>query len=92
MIDSYKETKDLFEKLNVDESHFVNSNDICTPIGCVEEIIEKIPEQFWAKNDLKILDPCAGNGNFHFSIYHRLIKYHTKENIMENILYFNEIN
>ena len=75
--------KDHFDKLNKDESHFVNSNDICTPIECVKEMVDSIPEAFWKRNDLKILDSCCGNGNFHAYI-------ETKTSI--NNLYFNEIN
>jgi len=61
----YIEVKEYLDKLNFDESHFVNSNDICTPMGCVEEMVDSIPKSFWKKENLRILDPCCGNGNFH---------------------------
>lgn len=51
--------------LNKDKSSYVNSNDEPTPIGCVEEILDKIPKELWKRKNLKILDPCGGNGNFH---------------------------
>ena len=72
-----------FDSLNLDINHFVNSNDICTPMDCVKEMIDKIPTEFWFKKDLKILDPCCGNGNFHAYIQ-------TKTGLQN--LYFNDIN
>lgn len=33
-------------------------------MGCVKEIIDEVPQEFWQRSDIKILDCCAGNGNF----------------------------
>jgi len=74
---------EYFNKLNHDETHFVNSNDICTPMECVKEMVDTIPHEFWARKNIKILDSCCGNGNFHGYIQ-------TKVNLES--LYFNEIN
>lgn len=60
----YEQAHDYFDELNKDKSHFANSNDISTPFGCVKEMVDAIPEEFWARKNIKILDPCAGNGNF----------------------------
>ena len=46
-------------------------------------MVDVIPQSFWGKKDLKILDSCCGNGNFHAYIS-------TKTNLKN--LYFNEIN
>lgn len=78
--------------LNKDTELIETSNDEPTPIDCVEEMISKIPEDFWKQPGIKILDPCCGCGNFPFVIYSNLKKYHSKSHILENILYFNEIN
>lgn len=61
---TYQEMEKYFDELNQDNSHFNSSNDICTPMGCVKEMIDAIPEEFWNRSQLKILDPCAGNGNY----------------------------
>lgn len=81
--DPYVKLKWFLDKLNFQEYHFVNSNDICTPMGCVEEMINTIPKDFWENKDLKILDPCAGNGNFH--------AYIVQKTPLKN-LFFNDIN
>ncbi|GHV16187.1 hypothetical protein AGMMS49938_15930 [Fibrobacterales bacterium] len=79
----FDEIKCYFDKLNSDQNHFVNSNDICTPMECVKEMIDSVPNEFWKRDDIKVLDSCCGNGNFH--AYANL-----KTSI--NNLYFNEIN
>jgi len=81
--DGYGKLKIFLDKLNFEDYHFVNSNDICTPLGCVEEMVNTIPKEFWENKNLKILDPCAGNGNFHAYIMQ-------KTNLKN--LWFNDIN
>ena len=78
--------------LNKNEDLVVTSNDEPTPIACVEEMINKIPEKIWKDKNIKILDPCCGCGNFPLVIYYKLIKYHDKEHILTNMLYFNDLN
>lgn len=93
ILSNYSVLKEYFDDvLNKDKTTYKNSNDEPTPIDCVNEMISKIPESFWKQKGLKILDPCCGNGNFHFVIYHELHKHRTKRRILEEILYFNDIN
>lgn len=81
--DSYERVEEFFNALNSQDYHFINSNDESTPIGCVKEMVDSIPDSFWRRKDLKVLDPCAGNGNFH--------AYILRKTTFDN-LYFNEIN
>jgi methylase of polypeptide subunit release factors len=80
------------ETLNTDKSTYKSSNDEPTPIDCVSEMINKIPNELWRKSNLSILDPCCGNGNFGVPIIFELLKYHDKQTILEQILEFNDIN
>ena len=80
----FKRIEAFFNELNADTSHFINSNDESTPMGCVKEMVDKIPRSFWNRKNIKILDPCAGNGNFHAYICNQ------KTSISN--LFFNEIN
>lgn len=72
-----------FDRMNGDERHHQNRNDICTPMGCVREMVGTIPSSFWRRDGLRILDPCAGNGNFHA---------HIRGFAPMSSLFFNEIN
>ena len=90
---NYEDIKSYYDEvLNIDKSTFKSSNDEPTPIGCIEEMMSKIPDEFWDRNDLKILDPCCGNGNFFIPIYQKLRLKYTSKEILENMLYFNDIN
>ena len=92
---SYMEIKSHYDDvLNKDRAAFKSSNDEPTPISCIEEMIKKIPTSFWNRDleNVKILDPVCGNGNFHSVIYNKLIKKNiSPKNILENILYFNDV-
>ena len=89
----YEKLKEYYDKeLNTDKKLVKTSNDEPTPITCVEEMVGKIPEDFWKRKDLKILDPCCGCGNFPFVIYHKLLQYHDKDKILKEILHFNDLN
>lgn len=74
---------DIFNALNKDNSHKLGSDDICTPMECVKIMLDYIPNEFWQQENIRVLDPCCGNGNFG--------AYAMFKTDMENI-YFNEIN
>jgi adenine-specific DNA-methyltransferase len=78
--------------LNTDKATYQSTNDEPTPIGCIVEMIAKIPTEFWKKPNLSILDPCCGNGNFFIPIFFELLQHHDKRTILEDILAFNDIN
>ncbi len=90
---SFEDIKIYYDTiLNLDKSTYKSSNDEPTPITCVCEMINKIPDELWQLDNLKILDPCCGNGNFALPIIFKLKeKYNTKD-ILENIIYFNDTN
>ena len=89
----YNELIEYYDNiLNKDKSIFKSTNDECTPIKCVTEMINTIPDDFWKNKYIKILDPCCGCGNFFLVILTKLIKYHNIQYILENILYFNDLN
>lgn len=91
--ESYDQIKDFIDnKLNKDKSLFKTSNDEPTPLDCCEEMLSKIPNNFWLKKDLKILDPCAGYGNFEIILHNILKEHNSTKDILEKIITFNEIN
>tara|TARA_B110000046_G_scaffold185958_1_gene230790 strand:- start:15029 stop:16294 length:1266 start_codon:yes stop_codon:yes gene_type:complete len=91
--DGYENIKKYYDdNLNKDKNLVKTTNDEPTPFACVEEMVAKIPDSFWKRKDIKILDPCCGCGNFPVVIYYHLIKHHTHDYILKNILYFNDTN
>ncbi len=90
---TFDELKNYYNKtLNIDKTTYKSSNDEPTPIDCIVEMIRKIPNNLYLKKDLRILDPCCGNGNFFIPITFELLKYHDKYTVLEKILEFNDIN
>lgn len=75
--------REVYEVLNKDKSTYKNSNDEPTPIACVEEMLSKVPDELWQRDNLKILDPCCGNGNFFVPISFK---------VPLECLHFNDIN
>lgn len=72
-----------FNEINLDKNHKITNDDECTPMECVKVMIDYIPKDFWNKRNLKILDPCAGNGNFGAYCLSKTSK---------NNIWYNEIN
>lgn len=95
MIDSlsFNDLKKLYdEDLNLDKSTYTSSNDVPTPIDCVCEMINALPDELWSRKNLSVLDPCCGNGNFHMPIFFKLKEHFDTRHILENILEFNDLN
>ncbi len=89
---TYDEIKSYYnEILNKDKKSFKTKNDEPTPIDCIEYMISKIPDELWDRPNLKILDPCSGNGNFFIPILYKLREKYTDTEIFEK-LYFNDTN
>ena len=88
-----KELQNYYDKtLNIDKTTYKSSNDEPTPMDCVIEMVSKLPEELWNRTNLKILDPCCGNGNFSIPIFCKLRETNESIHILENILEFNDIN
>jgi len=96
LTNSFDILKKYYDKnLNVDKTLFETSNDEPTPIGCIEEMLSKVPEELWKRDNLKILDPCGGNGNFHLINFQMIKKYNPEkqpEKIINDNLFYNDIN
>ena len=80
---SFEEMELFFNSLNEEQYHKTSKDDVCTPMICVKTMLDYVPSELWERKELKILDPCAGNGNFG--------AYAATMTNLDNI-YFNELN
>jgi hypothetical protein len=62
------------------EKHFIPSSsekkinaEISTPVSLVDEMLEKIPNEFWT-SPKKVFEPCCGKGNFVLGIFDKFFK------------------
>jgi len=91
LIDKYLIPQELEKKQNAEVS---------TPHSLRQEMLDKIPKQFWTKKH-KVFEPCSGKGGFVIDIIDRFmdglkdsipnpkIRYKT---ILQKCLYFSDIN
>jgi hypothetical protein len=75
--------------------------EVFTPLGLVEEMLDKLPIEVWSNPDLKWLEPSAGIGNFVLIVYIRLMdglkdviidEEERRKHILENMIYMVELN
>ena len=66
--------------------------DISTPLGLVQEMVNKIPLEVKKDPNKKFFDPAAGTGSFIIILFYELKKYHSEEHILNNMLYAGESN
>jgi len=89
----YDKIKDYYNNtLNKDKNTFKTKNDEPTPLECVEDMISKIPNELWRRENLKILDPCSGNGNFFIPILYKLRDNRMTDEEIFKKLHFNDTN
>jgi hypothetical protein len=62
-----------------------------TPREIVVEMFNQLDDVDWKNPELRILDPCAGFGTFLREAYIKLKEFHTKDHILNNMLYACEI-
>ncbi len=55
---------DYYDNLNKEKEHKLSNDDICTPMNCVRTMIDYVPNELWNRKNIKVFDPCCGNGNF----------------------------
>ena len=63
---------------------------IITPPPLVDNIISTIDENILKNPNSKFLDPCAGTGTFGIQLYKKLIKYHSPEWVVNNMIHLIE--
>lgn len=92
IIDNLELFYDYIIKLKLTERE--EKGEVITNIKLLIELFDKIEEYVpdIYKNNYKWFDSSAGIGIFFIVLYKKLIKYHTKEEILNNMLYFSEIN
>ena len=63
-----------------------------TPIDIALEMVNRIPVNVLSNPDSKFLDPSAGVGTIANVLFTRLLEYHDKFHILNNMIYLVEIN
>lgn len=67
------------------------TGEVFTPIELCREMVQELPLETLKNPDSKFLDNSAGNGNFLVALKEELLKYHTEEHILNDMLYAVEL-
>ena len=91
---NFENLKNYYDSvLNLDKTTYQSSNDEPTPVECIVDMVDKIPKELWLRDNLSIIDPCCGNGNFALPVLFKLLNANcSKKHILENVIEFNDIN
>jgi hypothetical protein len=75
--------------------------EVFTPLGLVEEMLDKLPAHVWSDPKLTWFDPAVGCGNFMVCVFYRLMEglkqsipdaEERQRHIIEKMLYMSELN
>ena len=96
LLDNPKELYNFInECIKIKSCEVEKHGEVMTPLWLIDEMINKLEEiddNILKNPNTKIFDHSCGIGIFMICIYLKLKKYHTREHIIKNMLYFSEIN
>ena len=100
-IKNSRELSKIIDKYLIPQENEKKKNaEVSTPHPLRQEMLDKIPEEFWTR-ERKVLEPCCGKGGFLMDIVERFMvgleeKYPDEKEryrrIVEDCLYFSDIN
>ena len=68
-----------------------DTGEVFTPIELCIEMVNEIPLYIIQNPQSKFLDNSAGNGNFMIALLNKLTEYHSREHVLNNMLYAVEL-
>lgn len=67
------------------------TQEVFTPTDLINLMIDDIPIEQLKNPNSRFMDNCAGSGNFIVCLYEALQEYHSKDHILNNMLYAVEL-
>ena len=67
------------------------TGEVFTSLELCREMVQELPLETLQNPDARFLDNSAGNGNFLIALKEELLKYHTEEHILNEMLYAVEL-
>ena len=68
-----------------------DTGEVFTPIELCIEMVNEIPLDIIKNPQSKFLDNSAGNGNFMIALLNKLTEYHSKEHVLNSMIYAVEL-
>lgn len=73
------------------DARIIETQEVFTPMELCVQMVQDIPLDIRKNPDSKFLDNSSGSGNFIVALLDDLQKYHTREHIIDNMLYAVEL-
>lgn len=86
-----KHNQELGSEIQRSDERIDLTGEVFTPLELCESMIDEISEENLKNPNSKFLDPTAGNGNFLVALKTKLLKYHTEDHILNEMLYAVEL-
>jgi hypothetical protein len=86
-----KHNKETGSNIERSDERIAETQEVFTPIHVCEEMIRNIPIRKRKNPNSRFLDNSAGSGNFILTLKNELIKYHSEEHVLNNMLYAVEL-
>ena len=67
------------------------TGEVFTPTELCNEMIDSLPESILKNSNSTFLDNSAGNGNFMIALLNKLTEYHSREHVLNHMLYAVEL-
>jgi len=83
--------KEFGSNIERSDERIDETGEVFTPIEFCQKMIEEIPLELRKDPNSKFLDNSAGSGNFLVALRDELVKYHSLDHVLNNMLYAVEL-
>lgn len=89
--DKNQHNKKTGSNIERSDERIAETQEVFTPMEMCEEMVQMIDIEKRKNPDSKFLDNSAGSGNFILALKNELVKYHSEEHVLDNMLYAVEL-
>ena len=89
--DRNKHNESVGSKVERSDERIIETGEVFTPTQLCNQMVSEIPESVLKDNKSKFLDNSAGSGNFMVALRDELVKYHSLNHVLDNMLYAVEL-
>ena len=86
-----KHNEEVGSDIERSDERINETGEVFTPLELCQQMIDEISEEQLKNPNSKFIDPAAGNGNFLIALKTKLLKYHTEDHILNEMLYAVEL-
>ena len=86
-----KHNEQLGSEIERSDNRIDITGEVFTPLELCDRMIDEIPKENLKNSESTFIDPSAGNGNFLICLKTKLLQYHSKDHILNHMLYAVEL-